>query len=103
MSITRLEFWDGHIPEAFTWTKMLLMPNSGGWYRGMCLLEVIWKVCVNREQQATADHHSTRCLTWLQTVEGDRDGNHGGKSGTETFMNSSLTDFPGIYQSAEIL
>ena len=47
MIIKRLELWDGHIPEAFTWTKMLLISNSGGWYIGICLVEVIWKVCVS--------------------------------------------------------
>ena len=45
MSITKLEFRDGHIPESLTWSTMVLISKSRGGYRGIEIVEVIWKVC----------------------------------------------------------
>ena len=41
VSITQVAFWDRYIPEAFTWTPMVLIPNGGGGYIGIGLVEVI--------------------------------------------------------------
>ena len=37
-------FRNGYIPEEMTWTAMVLIQNSGGGYRGIGLVKVIWKV-----------------------------------------------------------
>ena len=36
---------------------------------------------VDHEQQATVRHNLARSFTWLQRVEGDRNIDHGGKTG----------------------
>lgn len=46
MSVTNLEFWDGHISEALALKIMVLISKSGGGYRGIGLVEVIRKVCM---------------------------------------------------------
>ena len=47
MSITNIVFRDGHIPETLAWNTVVLIPKGGGGYRGMVLVEVIWKVCTS--------------------------------------------------------
>ena len=44
-SLTTMAFREGHIPSVLTWTKMVLIPKLEGGYRGVGLVEVIWKVC----------------------------------------------------------
>ena len=34
----------GELPERLTWSSLVIIPKSGGGYRGIGLLEVIWKV-----------------------------------------------------------
>ena len=45
VSITQVAFRYGYIPETMTWTKILLIKKGGGGYRGIGLVEVIWKFC----------------------------------------------------------
>ena len=45
VSITKSEFRDGNILEALEWTTMALITKGEGGYRGIVLVEVIWKVC----------------------------------------------------------
>ena len=85
MSITRLEFWDGHIPEAFTWTNMLLIPNSGWWYRGMFLLEVIWKVCVS-----IVNSRLRQTITLHDVLHGFRKGRGKGMESIEEKMEQQI-------------
>ena len=42
-----MAFRDGYIPEAMTWTTMILIPKGGGGYRGIGMVEAIWKVCTS--------------------------------------------------------
>ena len=44
VSIKKSAFWDGHILELLECTMMVLIPKGGGGYRGIGLIEVIWKV-----------------------------------------------------------
>ena len=60
-------------------------------------------LCVNREQKTTDCHHPTRHLIWLQTGEGDRDDNHGEKSGTTTRQRTSFAGIYGILESLQLL
>ena len=47
VSVIHAEFWEGYIPEALMWTTMVLIPNGKGEYRGIGLVETIWKVCTS--------------------------------------------------------
>ena len=44
VSIMQLAFQEGRLPEAMTWTEMVLMSKEEGYFRGIGLVEVIWKV-----------------------------------------------------------
>ena len=45
VSITKSEFRDGNILEALECLTMALITKGEGGYRGIVLVEVIWKVC----------------------------------------------------------
>ena len=47
VSVIQLEFWEGYIPEALMWMTMVLIPKDKGEYRGIGLVETIWKVCMS--------------------------------------------------------
>ena len=47
VSAIQVAFWEGYIPEALMWTTMVLIPTVKGDYRGIGLLETIWKVCTS--------------------------------------------------------
>ena len=60
VSIIHVAFWEGYIPEALMWTTMVLIPKGGGDYRGIGLVEIIWKVCtliVNSRLQSSIVLH----------------------------------------------
>ena len=87
-------FRDGHIPDALTWTTMILITKSVGGHRSIGLVGVIWNVCTLIHKKQTKEwHHHTLCLTRLQTGEGDRHINHGGKYGTSICRNIPQTTF----------
>ena len=46
-SVMKLEFQEVRILTALTRKTMALIPNTGENYRGIGLVEVIWKVCVS--------------------------------------------------------
>ena len=53
-------FRDGHIPEEWAWTMMVLIPKILGGYRGIGLVEVVWKFfssIVNNRLQSTIILH----------------------------------------------
>jgi hypothetical protein len=37
-------FHTGELPMAMSWSTMVLLPKDGGGYRGIGLLEIIWKL-----------------------------------------------------------
>ena len=45
VSLMKLAFQEGKLPVALTWTNMALISKMGGDYRGIGLVEVIWKIC----------------------------------------------------------
>ena len=45
VSTMQVALWDRYIAEAMAWKMMVLIPNGGGGYRGIGLVQVIWKVC----------------------------------------------------------
>ena len=58
--VTQVAFREGYIPEALMWTTMVLIPKGGGDYRGIGLVEIIWKVCtliVNSRLQSSIVLH----------------------------------------------
>ena len=60
VSVTKLAFREGRIPAELTWKMIVLIPKGGGYFRGIGLVEVIWKVCTsitNNSLQATINLH----------------------------------------------
>ena len=47
VSVTQVAFKEGYIMEALMWTTMVLIPKGKGDYRGIVLVETIWKVCTS--------------------------------------------------------
>ena len=47
VSVIKVAFREGYIPEALMWKTMVLIPKGGGEYRGIGLVETIWKVCTS--------------------------------------------------------
>ena len=41
MSVTNLKFQEGCIPEALTYTKIVIIPKGVGKYRGIGIVEVV--------------------------------------------------------------
>ena len=38
-------FNDGAVPEELAWSTMVFLPKGRGEYRGIGIVEVVWKVC----------------------------------------------------------
>jgi hypothetical protein len=55
-------FETGTIPQEITWSTLVLIPKTSGGYRGIGLLEVIWKICssiiTQRLQESIPFHES---------------------------------------------
>ena len=47
ISVIQVEFREGYTPEALRWTTMVLIPKGSREYRGIGLVETIWKVCTS--------------------------------------------------------
>ena len=47
VSIIKVALWEGYIPEALIWKTMVLIRKGKGEYRGIGLVETIWKVCTS--------------------------------------------------------
>ena len=47
VSVTKPAFRERRIPTALIWTAMVLIPKVGEYFRGISLVEVIWKVCAS--------------------------------------------------------
>ena len=43
----QVAFWNIFIPEGIMWTTVVLIPKGYGGYRGIGLVEAIWKVCTS--------------------------------------------------------
>ena len=43
--LVQVLFRDGTLPVDIVWEKMVLIPKGKGEYRGIGLVEVLWKVC----------------------------------------------------------
>jgi hypothetical protein len=55
-------FETGEIPDAMAWSVMVLLPKGGGDFRGIGLVEVIWKVVaiiINERFKSTISFHDT--------------------------------------------
>ena len=60
VSLMNSAFIEGHIPAALAWTMMVLILKIVGDYRGIGLVEIIWKVCkliVNNRLQNSITVH----------------------------------------------
>ena len=44
VELIQTTFWDGELAEEATWQAVVLIPKGKGDYRGIGLVEMIWKV-----------------------------------------------------------
>ena len=44
VELIQTAFWDGYLAEEATWQALVLIPKGKGDYRGIGLVEVMWKV-----------------------------------------------------------
>ena len=44
VELVQTAFWDWDLAEEYTWQAVVLIPKGKGNYRGICLVEVMWKV-----------------------------------------------------------
>ena len=47
VSVIQVAFREGYIPDDLMWTTMVLIPKGKGGYKGIGLVETIWKVCTS--------------------------------------------------------
>ena len=82
-------FRDGHIPDALTWTTMILVTKSVGGHRSIGLVGVIWNVCTlitkNRLRNGITIHYA---------LHGFR---RGRGTGTSTMEENMVHQFAGIF------
>ena len=67
LELFQLEFRNGVLPEEASWQEVVLIPKGGGYYRGIDLVEVIWKavaVILNRRFTATITYHEFLHKFW---------------------------------------
>ena len=44
VELVQTDFWDGFLAEEATWQAVVLIPKGKKYYRGIGLVEVVWKV-----------------------------------------------------------
>ena len=86
VSIMQVAFWDRYILEAMTWTTMVLIPKVGGGYRGIGLVEVIWKVCTS-----IGNSWLRRSIVLHEALHGFQQGRGTGTDIMEAKMEQKLT------------
>ena len=78
VALVRADFGEGQLAEEATWQAVVLIPKGKGDYRGICLMEVVWKVVVkilNRRLKASIIYHNflhgfqAGCRTGTSTLE----------------------------------
>ena len=76
VELIQTDFWDGELVEEATWQAVVLIPKGKGDYRGIGLVEVMWKVVV-----VILNRRLTSSITFHDVLHGFRAG-HG--TGTAT-------------------
>jgi hypothetical protein len=62
VELVQLAFRTGELPDQMAWSVMVLLPKGGGDYRGIGLVEVIWKLIasiINARLKVTINFHDT--------------------------------------------
>ena len=57
----QMDFWDGDLAEEATWQAVVLIPKGKNDYRGISLVEVVWKVVaaiLNRRFTSSITYHN---------------------------------------------
>ena len=67
VDLVRLAFRDGVLPEEAAWQAVVLIPKEGGDYRGIGLVEVIWKAVV-----VILNFRFTAAITYHEFLHGFR-------------------------------
>ena len=75
VAIVQAEFRDGTLAEECTWQTVVFIPKGKGDFRGIGLVEVLWKavaIIFNRRLTAAISFHHTLHGFWARRGDGDR-------------------------------
>ena len=90
-------FKDGTVTEEIPWETMVLIPKEKGDYRGIGIVEVLWKACsvvVNCRLKKSVVFHDS--INGFREGRGDGDGNVGVQAGTASGRDCTRAPLPGI-------
>ena len=65
VELVQTAFWDGDLAEEVTWQAVVLIPKGKGDYRGIGLVEVMWKVVA-----VILNHRLTSSITFHDVLYG---------------------------------
>ena len=65
----RAAFGEGRLAEEVAWKAVVLIPKGKGYYHGICLVEVLWKVVV-----VVLNRRLTSSITYNNFIHGSRAG-----------------------------
>ena len=83
--LVQVTFRDRMVPDEITWLMMVLLPKRKGEYRGIGIVEVLWKVC-----SVVVNCHLKRSVVLNDALHGFREGRGTGTSSLESKMAKQL-------------
>jgi len=88
-------FETGTIPQEITWSTLVLIPKTSGGYRGIGLLEVIWKICSSIITQRLQES-----IPFHESLHGFRTGRGTGTASLDAKLHMQLAHIQGspLYQ-----
>ena len=87
VSVIHVAFMEGYILEALMQTTMVLIPKGNGQYRGIGLVEIIWKVCTS-----IVSSRLQRSIVLHDFIHGFRQGSGTGTSIMEAKLEQQLAE-----------
>ena len=87
VELVQTEFWDGDLAEEATWQAVVLIPKGKGDYRGIGLVEVMWKVVA-----VILNFRLTSSITFHDVLHGFRAGSGTGTATLEAKLLQQLAD-----------
>ena len=73
VELVQTAFWDRDLAEEDTWKAVVLIPKGKGDYRGIGLVEVMWKVVaviLNRRFTSSINFHDVLHGFWAGRITG---------------------------------
>ena len=85
VELVQTTFWDGDLAEEATWQAVVLIPKGKGDYRGIGLVEVMWKVVA-----VILNRRLTSSITFHDVLHGFRAGRGTGNATLEAKLLQQL-------------